>query len=311
MRNQRTSLQLAIAAAASIALGASAHAAIQGPYVADAHTLHLYHFDESSGALMDSGMGTTLNIPGTTAGTGGADGRNHSTSGGYSAAAFSGFGNAFNMLNAGSGGTHSTASGVGGGTLGPAADQAEFQAANGAFTIEALVNIANIDTGSTNEQTIFSHDSATTRGGAFRILNGTLALYNGQASGTTSVGAAIPTTGPNAFVANEWFHVAVTYTGEATANNVSFYWTRLDGGATEANFIGSATIGGDMNAITTAFGLGGTSRSPYRFELRGLMDELRISDVVLNSHQFLFVPTPAALPAGLALMGLVTMRRRK
>ena len=45
----------------------------------------------------------------------------------------------------------------------------------------------------------------------------------------------------------------------------------------------------------------------------GWLDEVRLTDAVLTSDQFLIAtaPTPAALPAGLALLGAMAIRRRR
>lgn len=308
---------LSIASGLMLAMiAAPSGAAVTGPYVADANTLHLYHFDETAGAgdpgnpLLDSGSGTAYDLTDT----GGPDGRNNTGSGGYGAATYTGFGSAFNALDSGSGLFHSTASGIGGGAHGGSVDQADFQDADGTFTIEALINIANINTGASQEQTILSHDSGSTRGGIFQIIDGNLRIYNGR-TGDNNAQAAIPTTGDHAFVANQWFHVAVTYNGdEAGSNNVTFYWTRVLDGVTVANAIGSDTIGGDFNATTMPLFIGGAGRSPYRYELKGSIDEVRISNVVRGADEFIFaaaeVPTPGALPAGLVLIGALLMRRR-
>ena len=293
----------------------AASAIVTGPYTADANTLHLYHFDESSGGtdpgnpIIDSGVGTPYNLTDT----GGFNGRNNNTTGGYGAPAATGFGNSFNALTAGDGAFHATASPVGGGAFGDPVAQSNFQAANGAFTIEALINIANLDTGSANEQTILSHDSLGIRGGVFQIIDGNLRIFNGQ-GGDNNAFAAIPTTGDHAFVANEWFHVAVAYNGDGgAADNTSFYWTRLDSDATEANFIGSDLIGADFNAVTQTLNIGSAARDPLRRELKGLIDEVRISDIVRESNDFLFaaVPEPATLWSTTIFSTLFALRRQR
>ena len=293
-----------------LSLGSTVHAAVTGPYTADANTLFLYHLDETSGALVNDGAkGTGFNLTNT----GGATGRDGAGSGGYGATAYTGFGNAFDAYGSGDGTFHSGTASDGGGahTESVTQSQADYQAAGGAFTYEALIKTP--DLGPTAEHQIISRDNGTTssRGFIFYIVNGDLTFFNGGASG---VSAAIPTTGGDAFVANEWFHVAISYTGnEGVADNVSFYWTRVVESATAANLIGNATLTADANAATTDLFIGATGRDSYRREI-SMIDEVRISDVVRGANDFIFapasVPTPAAGSAGLVLLSVVAMRRR-
>ena len=80
----------------------------------------------------------------------------------------------------------------------------------------------------------------------------------------------IPTSGENAFARNEWFHVAVTYNGNAgVANKLSFYWTRVGADPGSANLIGTVTLATDLGTLSDVhnFGIGTTTRGQFRTEL--------------------------------------------
>ncbi|MGC4006005.1 MAG: PEP-CTERM sorting domain-containing protein [Pirellulales bacterium] len=288
------------------------------PYVADANTIALYHFDEAAGAadpgnpFINAGTGgATLNLTNT----GGPDGRNNATVGGYGGPAYAGFGSSFRPLLAGDGTNHGavpTATGGGAITAGTM-NQTALQGVDGRFTYEALINIS----ATTAEQQILAHDGNPNRGFLFRVVSGTLDFYNG----TASLNALIPTTGTHAFEANQWFHVAVTYDGaDATPGNLKFYWTRLDSGVEAANQIGSATLSlaSDVVDNPNIFGVGTTTRNQFRAELSGSIDEVRISSVVRGPTDFLFgpavaVPEPGSFAAlAVGAFGLAwTLRRRR
>jgi hypothetical protein len=301
-------LQGAVAAAAVVV---STHQLLAGPYVSDGNTIGLYHFDESSGAadpgnpFVNSGSGgTSLNFTNT----GGPDGRDNSGGGGYGAATYSGFGTAFGALAAGDGTYHTGTSGSstgGGAATAAGVTQTALQGADGAFTYEAIINLS---ANTTDEQTILAHDGSTTRGFLFRVTGGKLSLYDVN----ETVDATIPTTGPHAFNASKWYHVAVAYDGNAgVAGNTTFYWTAMDSGASQTNAIGTGTISADLTGtVSNPLGVGGTTRSPFRFETE-LVDEVRISSVARGPNDFL-VPEPATvslLGAGGMLLGLRRRRR--
>ncbi|MDA3874934.1 MAG: BNR-4 repeat-containing protein, partial [Kiritimatiellae bacterium] len=264
------------------------------PYTSEADTLALYHFDESSGALVNSQGNTSLNL----SDTGGASGRdgNSANGSGYGLSSFPGFDSAFNVLDSGDGGYHSSSSSVGGGaiTAGNVA-QSALQGASGEFTYEAVIKLGNIS--SSDEQVIISHDGAeSSRGFLLKVNNGQLGFYDGS----STTWAAIPTSGAHSFVTDEWFHVAVTYTGAAgQSDNLKLYWTRLDSSATEAHLIGTGVLAADLSgAVSNKLGVGTTTRNPFRFEIDAI-DEVRISRVARSADDFIFVelPDPPAAPS--------------
>lgn len=224
--------------------------------------------------------------------TGGSTGRSGLTAGGYGAPAPTGYGHAFDILASGDGTHHSASSGspVGGGlTTATPVPQSSLQGPDGAFTYEALINLSS---NLSAEQTILSHDGSSTRGFLFRISGGQLSFY----TGTDTHQAPIPLTGPHAFAPHQWFHTAVTYTGAAgTTGNLRFYWTSLDATPTTTHLIGTATLAADLSgSVHNLLGVGTTTRNPYRFELAGLIDEVRLSPVAHSPETFaLFSPSPS------------------
>lgn len=242
-----------------------------------------YSFDETSGAIVNLGSaGATFNLTNT----GGVNGRDGlaANGGGYAASGLTGFGTAFNVLASGDGAHHGGSSGspVGGGLATAAAmPQSNLQGATGAFTYEALVKVSGI----TSEQQIISHDgSGTSRSFLFRISGGTLRLYNGA----VDTSATIPTSGAHGFVANQWYHVAVSYDGnEGVTGNLKFYWTARNSAATTANLIGTGTLAADLSgSVSNLLGVGTTTRSAFRVELVGSVDEVRLSDTALGANEF-------------------------
>ena len=296
----------------------SAHAVVTGPYTADANTRGLYHFDETSGGtdpgnpFVDSGAnGFDLDD------TGGFDGRDNTGAGGYGGAAFAGFGSSLDVLNSGNGAYNGGASATGGGALhtGSVAQATNFQGASGEFTYEALIKLPNI----TQDHTIISRDGGNGDRGWFlqTSADGELDFFTGTGAAGDILSLAIPTTGPDQFVADEWFHVAVTYDGNAgVADNAEFYWTRVDPSRTEANSIGTVTFDEDATSNNQLL-IGSQLRGPFRRE-PDFVDEVRISDVVRGADEFIFAAATATAPepstailALLGLVGCVASRRRK
>jgi hypothetical protein len=186
-----------------------------------------------------------------------------------------------------------------------------------------MINVSSI-TGANREIvcTDNSDSDNADRGFQFRVSTTGSLEFNFIGVNTSAISAVIPTAGgdPNAFVANQWFHVALSYDGA----NASFYWTRVSDSATAANLIGGPTAEGvDINdgAALVLGNEGRNSNGPAAGSngstegLVGLLDEVRISNVARTADQMMFTAVPE--PGTYALMGLgglasmLLLRRRK
>jgi hypothetical protein len=313
------------ALAAACVLGPRARADLRGPYAADPNTLHLYHLDDSSVPAADAGN-ANLPLQGLL---------NNATLG---SASLAGFGTALNTSNSGATNDRpillaapALANGAG--------DDAAFSHANattGAFTMEALVkfayNPAAGGIGRNNSLQIVSMDGDGTLDRIFQlridpigfasagsdVTRNRLEFINirqAAAGQVENLVVNLPDTGPNAPDADSWFHVAVTYDGnEGAANNLSYYFTKVDPSATQANLVGQLTMARDLTAASGDFAIGNEARAQATDNFVGLVDEVRISDVARAADQFIFVPEPATLsllvPATLLLFRRRTAQQR-
>ncbi|EEF62338.1 beta strand repeat-containing protein [Pedosphaera parvula] len=290
-------------------------AAIVGPYSLDSATLHLWHMDQATVPVLDSAAGGT-NLIGL---QGGAT---------LGSPSFTGFGNALNTVD---GGQDGTAAGTRDALLSPSTASPPgnvaityADATTGAFTIEAIVwigfdptrnlgTVANGGNGRSSPLEIVSAESGANPGRIFqfRIIPvgmvpiGTapatvplLTFENIRAvSGNqATIYAAIPTTGPDAIITNNWYHVAVTYNGSPnTANNIKFYWTLMDPSRTSANQISitsaQTTLSGmnPLSATSTPLVIGNEARNRSGNFL-GAIDEVRISKVERTAVGMQFTP---------------------
>jgi hypothetical protein len=125
---------------------------------------------------------------------------------------------------------------------------------DGAFTMEALVRLdvmpENLPTHAAMILSMDDDDIAMRRVFHFRIeKSGHLSFSPLPGSGTSGGAyARLPTEGIHQLEVDTWFHVAVTYDGNAgTTDNMRLYWTRLDSKVSEANRIGNGTLTADFN----------------------------------------------------------------
>lgn len=298
--------RLAIAAATATAacgLCGSARAALVTYSAADSNTKHLWHFDEASGATATAdavGSGFALTA---------------SNSATLGAPSFSGFGNAGSA--AGSASTQAF--------TGSAITPANFTSAAGAFSIDAMVNLAALPAGTTQQIATMEGNNGAARTFQFRLntTSGgvtTLEFLNVSTGQTTGLTALVPTTGANAFAANTWFHAAVTYNGaEGTANNLKLFWTKVDPTVTQANEIDTGLqMNGDLLSTNSdTLVIGNTGRGPGGAgsgvnSLDGLIDEVRFSSIDRAPTDFIFAPEPGSIALlGLGGVGLLARRRRK
>lgn len=279
-------LLIVIVFSTAVGIASPLHAAAIGPYQLDQHTLHLYHFDETSGLAADSVSSSPvdLTVTGPTQGVAGSSGT------GYD----------FNRaLDFGTTASQYIAERSSGLTVNM------FQGSNGAFTYEALVKLGTTNPGDFGVygREILSMDWYHTQ---FRIdsRDNRLRLVfftDGGTTGGASIGEYLPTSGNDAVSVDTWFHVAVAYDGGNTAN---LYWTRLRDDATAASLLATSTSFADSPAFT---GQGNFSVGNYREQFTislppgvlsswpGMIDEVRISSVARSESDFIFaaVPEPA------------------
>lgn len=268
----------------SLLLGVAAHGAIVSPYVADSSTLHLWHFDNDPGPVTPAaGVSGSFNLATNSGATLGAT-------------AFSGFGTAGN-----------TSAQADSKFLGSTIATTAVAGVDGAFTFEAMITTNSISTGQ-NIVAMENNGTAAQRPFFFRIGAGNL-IFNNISAGLNRT-FAIPITGDDAFVANEWFHVAAAYNGTDT---ISVYWTRVDASRTQANLLGTAAMV-DLAGQDSAFVVGNDSRttgSGNQSNIEGSIDQVRISSIARGAGDMLFtVPEPSTALLG-ALGALALLRRRR
>lgn len=268
------------------------------PYAPDANTVYLFHFEE---AASGSSATNSLSAPGGNLIS--FDGNNFAGDGVnqlvvttvLGGMGFSGFGNAAN-LTASDLGLGLDVNGDGGFRLDDGSPTSpdrlpmhSFFGANNEFTLEALINVPSITSG--NRQIISTDHGGpnnTDRGLQFRITGTGQLEFNFIGVNTSSLAVPIPTTGDHAFVANEWFHVALVYDG----TNALFYWTRLNSSATAANLIGGPLVEevevGDPALLVIGNEARAVGSTGATEGLVGLIDEVRISRVARATNEFVF-----------------------
>jgi hypothetical protein len=276
-------------------LGNLAQGAVVAPYAVDSNTLHLWHFDRDD-------IGSPVNsLDSVTTGAVNVGNQNGAT---WGNASFSGFDRAGNTSAAANSIIRGATTALRNAQVG----------AGGGFTYEAIINTTTMS----GNQTIFAMDANANanRIHLFRFNNNNLQFFNLLEGATASYSTPIPTDGADAYVANEWFHVAVTYNGnENTADNLRLYWTRVDASRTEANLIGSHQMVNDLSTTAQAvFGIGNdyrTTGSGNTSNLEGSIDEVRLSGIARGADEMLFtIPEPStALLGALGALALLLRRR--
>ncbi len=314
MKASKLSLVLCAAALA----GSQAFAGLQIPYSPDAKTLHLWHFDDPlivAGVtnILATDAVTTAGITLTNLGnpTPGVPPYNDTSLG---SASFSGLGSSMQS-------TDKTAMCYGG--LFP--DVSSFCDTNtGAFTFELIVKFnANPVGPLPNNMELVAGDqpsgTLSVRGWQFRINNAKQMEFNllGGNAADNDWKALLPTSGADAAIQGQWYHVAVTCTGNAptngdTPNVLNFYWTLLDANRTNADLLATFTLTRALNGTTgsgagtvqPALGIGGSGRKittggngvANGEGTIGNIDEVRISSVARRSNEMAFVTGGALNP---------------
>ncbi len=231
-------------------------------YQPDALILHLWHLDETTGSYRDDNShpeGDPRNVPLTVInGTQGVE-------------SFYGFGNTFRP--AGPSGASAAA---------PDA-QSLYQGQDGSFTVEAIIQPTSITSGIQMIVTREGAGGTENRGFQFRITASGQLDFQGIGGGDGTF--AIPTTGPNAFVAGAWYHVAVTC--DAWLHTGTLYWTRLAPEVEVANALGTFAFTGIAGTKLGHTAIGIQRRSNTNV-FTGLIDEVAISGVAWPPSEFLF-----------------------
>jgi hypothetical protein len=248
-------------------------ASIVGPYQVDEWTLHLWHLDEAAGSatVADAAVPSplTLNVTGTPT---------------LGSPSFTGFGTAVQTAN----GAYLSAG------IQPLTN---FTWSDGAFTFEAIIRPELNPLALPNNMNIICGERAGVqqdpRAWQFRLTNaGKLEFIRLPSAGALeSLAAPLPTSGPNAAVAGQWYHVAVTYTGMAgEAGNLKLFWTLLDESRTEAALLAEFTMNNDLGG-EPLFTIGTSGRNPNGEGFRGLIDEVRISGLDRYANEMQFADT--------------------
>jgi autotransporter-associated beta strand protein len=271
-----------------------ARADLVGPYTPDANTLFLLHFDEAAGGTVTANAGSkggnfyTCNLsaasatpPVVTTMLGAAGYVNGLTN----------FNNCLTNPTTGylAGYDFNNNGAYQGEGTPPAADalaMTNLNLGNGgqsAFTIEALIQPTTL---LANQEIVCTDSGSGNRAFQFRITStGSLQFQFISSGGAAS--ATIPTTGPDAFVAGTWYHVAVVYNG----TSAQLYWTKLDPANGAAHALGSATtiaLGATQGAFTGPLTIGNENRGGAGEQFQGSIDEVRISNIARAANQMQF-----------------------
>ncbi|MBN1515668.1 hypothetical protein JXA32_03765 [Candidatus Sumerlaeota bacterium] len=290
-------------------LGALTPAAAQGlgalqPYQPDQFTSALYHFDNSGRNAVNLPLDLNLNY--------GAE---------YEAASFPGLGSALN--------TYQIDYNFEQDCRGAYATQdvliSQLVGQDGAFTIEALIQPQielNLLTQAHMVIASGENTDAAKRSFLFRLNTKGLLSFVNITEPVEYYSAMIPLSGPHAFQAQKWYHVAVVYDGnEGMPSNIKLYWTRLDSGAREANEltqrftvadfasetfqpVAEFRMPADLNSqCETTLSVGNKARKMHNYNepFMGLIDEVRISSIARQPREFLMsgitsAGTPATVP---------------
>ncbi len=320
-----------VVASLGFAAALSAFAQPPLPYLPDAATLHLWHLNEIDAPVSDFVIEPlSLTSPANDAVLG--------------LQSFPHFGTALSTADGGTGGgNQSTAidAYLAPGTLangsGDNVNWSFDDPVTGAFTFEALVRIdfdpaADLGasgTGRNLPMQILSGDqegASGVRSFQFRLdptgfnpnADGVAAPLASPAlefininggAGVQSFVIPLPGSGVNAIASNQWYHVAVAYSGDETAaDNLKFFWTLLDTNRSVASLLSARQMTSDLNdSGAVDLCIGNTGRNLPNNNFIGMIDEVRLSGVARGSNEFVFrsavvleasaVPEPQNPPA--------------
>ncbi len=292
-----------------LAVAQSTLGSIRGPYTSDANTMILLHLDEpaSEGIAINTAAATLGTNFVATANPSSATPRNP-TPGILGATGALGvgfdFGSCANLSFSNSMGLFmdGNANGVADVDTSSArgADQiamSDLCGPLGDFTLEALVKLPAL-TGA-NREIICMDNTGSPRPFQFRVTSTGQIEFNNIGTSGANPKATIPTTGADAFVANEWFHVAMTYAYNELSGlgTINFYWTKLDGARTEASLLQTFTDVPALNetglAVVT---VGNENRNTSGEGLMGYIDEVRISNIARGASDMAWDSSAPPIP---------------
>jgi hypothetical protein len=187
----------------------------------------------------------------------------------------------------------------------------------GAFTFEVMVRpMVNPLTAGKNMEIIAGDSGFPFRAWQFRISSAGKLEFNININAPTGwfhdIVVPLPATGPDAVAVGNWYHVAVTCTGNAPTNGdasaqVKLYWTLMDMTRTNADvlWVTNITYGTFTNTAVPLIAIGGSGRGSPISNVGnsegfiGNIDEVRISSVCRKSTEMLFDTNVAFVPIGL------------
>jgi len=290
----------------AIALAQTAVADLVGPYTPDANSLFLFHFNEPAGGT------ATLNVGSKGGNAYSVDENPASATAPTVITMLGGQGYVTNAINFGNcmtnpagaatqegfcfGYDFNNSGAYQGEGAAPAPDvlgMTNLNIGNGGqspFTIEALIRPT---TTAGNQEIIATDSSGASRAFQFRLAGSSLQFS--FITGGQAITVPIPTTGPHVFVADTWYHVAVTYNG----TRATLYWTKLDPAYGAANIIGSAplTLGTASGAVVGPLVIGNENRAAAGEQFLGSVDEVCISRVARGSGEMAFFSTNVTITA--------------
>ena len=292
-------LNLLMAGGIAALCGSAALAAPVGPYTPDANTLVLLHLDEAAGGSVTTNIGrlggnfysvnfssatpplpvvtTMLGATGYSTNSVTFNNCEYNTAAGY-------------LLGYDYNGNGAFDPDPGNGQSPDALPMSNLNIGNGGqtpFSLEALIQPTSTNG---NQEIICTDSQASNRAFQFRISGGALMfqfIYGSQV-----LSAGIPSSGPNAFVAGTWYHVAFTYDG----TNGTLYWTRLDPTISAASVLtsGALVLGAADGAVTGPLVIANRSRPTGTETFLGSIDEVRISSVCRAANQMIFSTGPVS-----------------
>jgi autotransporter-associated beta strand protein len=271
-----------------------AHAALVGPYTADANTLFLLHLDQASGSVTPNagslgGNFYSVNfsadtLPLTVVTTMlGATGYSTNSPTSISFTKCESNTTTGYLLGYDYNGDGSFEGDNGSGTSVDFIKMSQLNIGNGGetpFTLEAMIQPTSTNG---NQEIICTDSDAGSRGFQFRISSGTLMFQ--FITGAIAINAGIPATGQNAFVAGAWFHVAFSYNTNGIG---TLYWTRVDPSVGAASVLTSGTMTLTNGTVTGPLVIGNRGRPTGSETFLGGIDEVRISSVCRAANQMQF-----------------------